>query len=537
MGTMLAITVVVLSITGTILFGALWLAKPLTYKLFDAQWHYRTHKIVLLFLLLPIGVIGGLMYMRPHELNGLTEADPMLQQTTVYLADQGAAIGRIWTNSPGYTNIWMNWGVSTELQVLLPQIGFWLPFVWLAGLGVTGFRSLSAYFRFRARLRRTNLPVEGEALELFASIKREMGIQGSVSLQSNDAVRTPMLIGLRRATLVLPEIELKERELRLIFRHELIHYKRKDLHLKVLALLACSIHWFNPAVYRWRKDLDRYMEMSCDQQVVAGIPEQERRFYGETILNVLERSTTPRAAGIFTGFSENAAWIRDRLVHILKATKRSRRSTILSGISAVVVALAGVGVATVVDAKVGPASAILSVQNMKSTSVASVSAVTSSTTDVDISYEAPIGSESSPTEDERQEERHFVKLDRQINELTDADIYDIYKQEAIPYSDPIDFQLADGTITFPGVDKIPLSSRCGSEKSSYAAKVYASSKVLDYANYAQLETQLSRIDAWVIESLNNHVSDPEAIRAEIVQTLADRLKLPADLITVELNVL
>lgn len=534
---MLAVTVVVLSITGTILFGALWLAKPLTYKLFDARWHYRTHKIVLLFLLLPIGVIGGLVYLRFHGLNGPAEADPMLQQTTVYLADQGAAIGRIWTYSRGFTTTWIDRGVSAELQVLLHQIGFWLPFVWLAGLGVAGFRSLSAYFRFRARLWRTNLPVEGATLELFVSLKREMGIQGSVSLQSNDVVRTPMLIGVWRAALILPEVELDERELRLIFRHELIHFKRKDLWIKALALLVCSIHWFNPAVYGWRKHLDRYMEMSCDQEVVAGIPEQERRFYGETILNVLERSTNPRAAGIFTGFSENAAWIRDRLVHILNATQRSGRSTILSGISAVVVALAGVGVATVVDAKVGPASTMLSPQNMKSASVASVSAVTSSTTDVDISYEAPIGSESSPTEDERKEERHFVKLDRQINELTDADIYDIYKQEGIPYQNPIDFQLADGTITFPGVDKIPLSSRCGSEKSSYAAKVYASSKVLDYANYAQLETQLSRIDAWVIESLNNHVSDPEAIRAEIVQTLADRLKLPADLITVELNVL
>ncbi|WP_334073919.1 MULTISPECIES: M56 family metallopeptidase [Paenibacillus] len=525
MGIMLTLTVVVLSITGTVLFGALRLAKPLTYKLFDAQWHYRTQKIVLLFLLLPVGIIGGLLYMRFDGVGVPAASGPMLQQTAVYLADQGVATSRSWTNASGFAATWINQGVSTELQVLLQQIGFWLPFVWLAGLVFTGFRSLSAYRRFRARLRRTNLPMEGAALELFASLKQEMGIHSSVSLQSNDAVRTPMLIGIWRAALILPEVELDERELRLIFRHELIHYKRKDLWIKALALLANSIHWFNPAVYIWRKNLDRYMEMSCDERVVGGIPENERRFYGETILNVLERSTPSRPAGVFTGFSENTAWIQDRLVHILSATKKNRRSAILSGISAVVVAFAGVGVATVVDAKVSPATFIFE----------PATASQSGTDEGDMIYEAPTGSESSITEDERKEERHFVKLDRQINELTDAEIYDIYKQEGIPYSDPTDFELADGTITFPGADKIPLSSSCGSEKSPFVAKVYASSKVLDYANYAQLDKQQSRIDAWVIESLNNHVSDPDAIRDEIVQTLADHLKLPADLVTVELS--
>ncbi|MCM3702428.1 M56 family metallopeptidase [Paenibacillus macerans] len=543
MGHALILTIMALSVTGTVLFGALRLMEPLTEKMFDGKWHYRIRKVVLLFLLLPIGVLGGSAYMRFIEPNEPAVAGVPRQPSVISSADAGTE-SRIWTTAPGSAPALTDYGDFSALRVWIHEAGLWLMAVWLLGFAAAGCRWLTAYWRFRARLCRTNLPVEGRALEIFVTVKREMGIRGRVLLQSNDGVHTPMLVGMPRAVLILPEIDLDERELRLIFRHELIHYKRHDLFIKALALLANAIHWFNPAVYVLRKDLDRYMEISCDERVVGGMPESEKRFYGETILNVLERAANQRA-GIFTGFSDNAAWMKSRLIHILKATQKNRRSAVLAAVSAVTVMVSGVVIATAVHAEMGPSSATGPEHNLEiSTGTASsmvfitgIGSMEGTSYRIDETSSAA-GETLIPGEGPEVKEvgnLHLVKLDRTLNELNDADIYGIYKQQGIPYTDTVYFELADGAFTFTGQKSIPLSSRCGSETSPYTAKVYASSSILDLASYDQLEDKRTGIDKLVLETLNKNDSDPAAIRDEIIDTLADRLELPAGLLTVEIS--
>ncbi|MGZ7445920.1 M56 family metallopeptidase [Paenibacillus sp. TH7-28] len=496
MGHALILTITALSVTGTVLFGALRLMEPLTEKIFDGKWHYRIRKVVLLFLLLPIGVLGGSAYLRFIEPNEPAAAGVPLQPPVISTADASTE-SRIWTTAPGSAPALTDYDDFSDLRAWFQKAGLWLTTVWLLGFAAAGCRWFTAYWRFRARLCRTNLPVEGRALEIFVTVKREMGIKGRVLLQSNDGVHTPMLVGMLRAVLILPEIDLDERELRLIFRHELIHYKRHDLFIKALALLANAMHWFNPAVYVLRKDLDRYMEISCDERVVGGMPESEKRFYGETILNVLERAASQRA-GIFTGFSDNAAWMKSRLIHILKATQKNRRSAVLAAISAVTVIGSGVVIATAVHAEMGPYSAIGPERNLE------ISTGTASS----VVFFTGVGSMEGTTS------------------------YGIDEQ-GIPYADTVYFELADGAFTFTGAESIPLSSRCGSETSPYTAKVYASSSILDHVSYNQLVDEQTRIDEIVLQALSKNGNDPAAVQDNIIRTLAERLELPAELLSVE----
>ena len=52
-----------------------------------------------------------------------------------------------------------------------------------------------------------------------------------------------MAVGLFRTTVYLPHRRYTAQELEMIFRHELIHWRRKDLWYKLLLLAARSIHW------------------------------------------------------------------------------------------------------------------------------------------------------------------------------------------------------------------------------------------------------------------------------------------------------
>ncbi|WP_219710564.1 M56 family metallopeptidase, partial [Clostridioides difficile] len=62
----------------------------------------------------------------------------------------------------------------------------------------------------------------------------------------------------------------KEKELKLIFRHELIHYKRKDNFLKLIMLIVNILYWFNPICYLLKKHFNEVCELSCDELVIKG---------------------------------------------------------------------------------------------------------------------------------------------------------------------------------------------------------------------------------------------------------------------------
>jgi hypothetical protein len=138
-----------------------------------------------------------------------------------------------------------------------------------------------------------------------------------------------MLAGLFKTFLILPEVELSERELKVILKHELTHFKRRDLWVKSLTLVANAIHWFNPAAYRLTKNIDTFCELSCDEQVVSDMNMEERQFYGETILNVLCRVVNQHS-GIYATLAESKKGIERRLTHMMNVKNTSKRIVIIS---------------------------------------------------------------------------------------------------------------------------------------------------------------------------------------------------------------
>ena len=51
--------------------------------------------------------------------------------------------------------------------------------------------------------------------------------------------------------------------------HELVHVRRADWLVRLMARLACSVYWFNPLVWWAVRRLDLEQELACDEEVVA----------------------------------------------------------------------------------------------------------------------------------------------------------------------------------------------------------------------------------------------------------------------------
>ena len=162
------------------------------------------------------------------------------------------------------------------------------------------------YLAFHHVLEKSSHPAQRDTLlTVFEEQKCVLGITRDIPLRVTQAADCPMLAGFIKPALYLPDEALSEQDAAFIFRHELTHYKRGDLWLKLALVAARAVHWFNPLVHLMARFAQEDIELACDDAVVRGMDVDARRAYGETILRSVEAQVKKRAlVSCFTGDKE-----------------------------------------------------------------------------------------------------------------------------------------------------------------------------------------------------------------------------------------
>ncbi len=189
--------------------------------------------------------------------------------------------------------------------------------IWLIGFVFSIGRYAYSYIRFRKMLKRWGTEFQDEeAMALLQAVQQEMGVKGRIRLLHYPMSQSPMLLGFRDILIVLPELDYTEEELQLIFKHELTHYKHRDVLINLLGIFAKSLHWFNPVVRFACREMQEAGEMYCDHDVLSSKDTEYRTFYGETILTMIDRSKkTPIA--LTTCFYSDKFNLKRRIVGIM----------------------------------------------------------------------------------------------------------------------------------------------------------------------------------------------------------------------------
>ncbi len=238
-------------------------------------------------------------------------------------AEENAALdpAAIWEAARPVLTSWSFWG--------------WL---YLAGVGVSLLRYGVGYVRFRRALGRTFLPArESDRLVLEA-----LNPDPWPALVRSRAVRTPMLFGLLRPVIVLPDRVYDEGMLRGILRHELTHYRRGDLAYKWFAVLVSCLHWFNPFLALFRREIDRACELSCDERLLRRMGRDEKQHYGELLLTLAADRPLPGSV-VAMSFATEKRNLKERLLQIMKYKNRGRAGLALA--LAAILLLSGCGAA------------------------------------------------------------------------------------------------------------------------------------------------------------------------------------------------
>ena len=329
-----------LSLGGTVLALLLVLLRRLLGSRLPSAFYYYAWLVVLLRFVLPL---PGLLPSLPSSQAAPVPALPSVESTTNAAprpwqggmleieAPAEAALPQTAPETGSAENASASSGryalrpaeLLRSVGKLLKEPGFWLR---LWGLGVVGSAAyfLLGYLRFRRGLKRSLRPPLASDLEIYARIP-----EGSrPRLCRSRAVTTPMLVGLFRPILVLPDRTYSPEMLRGILRHELTHYHRGDIAYKWFAVLVTVLHWFNPITRLFRTELDRACELACDEKLLRNMDAAQKQTYGELLITLAAERSLPRSV-VATSFAIEKRNLKERLVQIMTYKKRGRASLAL----------------------------------------------------------------------------------------------------------------------------------------------------------------------------------------------------------------
>ncbi len=158
--------------------------------------------------------------------------------------------------------------------------------IWVIGIILFGMFYITNYLIFIFMIKKHLVKFDSLICD---DVKKELNIHNKIGVFKCNLIDSPVLIGFFKPKILMPEIEYNDSELKLIFKHELTHYKRKDIWYKTVLVLANVIHWFNPFVYIMRRCADKDIEYTCDDIVTKDLNLDDKKNYSRVILKTMKK--------------------------------------------------------------------------------------------------------------------------------------------------------------------------------------------------------------------------------------------------------
>lgn len=192
---------------------------------------------------------------------------------------------------------------------------FIVAIVWIVGVTVMAAYTVISYFSVRKKL-------------VGATLLRE-------NIYISPDIPTPFVYGTIRPKIYIPE-GISEADTEYILAHERTHIRRGDHIVKLIAMAALCLHWFNPLVWVSYRLMTKDMELSCDERAVSRFDRDVRKDYANALLNISARQNHISLGGILAFGESN---IKSRIKGVLAAKKPT---VIVTAVSVIAVAAAAV---------------------------------------------------------------------------------------------------------------------------------------------------------------------------------------------------
>jgi len=207
-------------------------------------------------------------------------------------------------------------------------------YVWLFGIFVVVFFPIISYFTLKRELFKDENAVNDIVEKALSDAAGDLGIIKRFRVVYSYYLDAPALIGVINPIVVLPMSQkgADYGTVYYILLHELIHYKKRHLLFQWIFWIVKAVYWFNPLVWLAHNMMKHEAELACDEEVVKIIGEDNKREYGNLLIDLAENvgktNYTVNASGLLNKKSE----LKSRIVRLTKKINRSKAVQYISAV-------------------------------------------------------------------------------------------------------------------------------------------------------------------------------------------------------------
>lgn len=317
-------TVLVMSVSGGLFAVALMLLSPVLRRILNPRLHYYITLAAVAVLLIPVS-FGNTESQTPKfsaEQVGFTS------EATDTAPNSDAAAYESYhieiNDKPNVNNGFLK-ALADKGQDSIP----YLAVVWSVVLMLMLCSKTEGYISFIKELSKNSRPAD-----------KPDNFPDRLNVRVTEMLQSPMITGLFRPTLYMPDNNLTPYEQQLIIKHELVHYRRCDVAFKWLIVIAGCIHWFNPIVYILSRYIERECEASCDFEATRTMSYNDKKRYMHTLVDMIERDTAALSFGAQMSAEKSGLMLRIKAIKHKKSVKWYIRTA--SALCTAIVVLSGI---------------------------------------------------------------------------------------------------------------------------------------------------------------------------------------------------
>ncbi|WDV48204.1 M56 family metallopeptidase [Clostridiaceae bacterium M8S5] len=286
------------------------MVTPLTKKRYSNRWRYYVWIMVSVMLIIPfnLSIKNAPINIKPQSIQNIVIGRDISEniEPVQPIEKQG-----------DYNDTTQNSSVFNIHHII------WL---WLIVAVLYLIKNYISYFRYKKDIFRWCYSCDDETKSVFEQTKKQLNINKDIELLKCDYINSPMLIGLFKTKVLVSKGDFSKEDLKHIFLHELTHYSRWDIGIKMFILFAKAIHWFNPFVHIMSKMANEDIEICCDYDAIKKQDSKNGKDYIKTVFKVMKLNGN-RKVILSTNFNGG----KNRMKAILEYNKKRKGKLLLIG--------------------------------------------------------------------------------------------------------------------------------------------------------------------------------------------------------------
>jgi beta-lactamase regulating signal transducer with metallopeptidase domain len=321
-----------LSLMGMLLTILLILIKKLLRNRLSASWHYMIWFLLVFRLIIPIAPANSMsiynlfmpVMMEVQQQGSESEEIPHYTEKV----EESSYHDNVKYEIDGIKN--ENESIKDNDAKRRSTLFETLSLIWFIGAGIIAVITIIRNIVFYKKIKYGIQCSDPNALMVMEECCKTLLMKKTVPIYLNKKIRGPLLFGLIKPRIIISgELlnNISRNEIKHVFLHELIHYKRLDIFTNFITAVLRCIYWFNPILHYGFYKMEEDRELSCDEMVLKKLSPCEYKSYGLTIINLAKLMTIPYSPTCTSTLIQKKTNIQRRISMISKFKQKTALTT------------------------------------------------------------------------------------------------------------------------------------------------------------------------------------------------------------------